>query len=118
MRILTEIGTNTENDKKFTRIMFTLILFMGVYSLILMPNYLDVPRISDNHTFKYGIDTFNDPRVVVKNPDFFVISFSDKKITNIENIIIYIFMLWSFLRLIDLIYFLEKYKKDETLKNN
>jgi len=86
-----------------------------VYQTVLILNYMDVPKISEKRDFIYGISNYE--YGIHKSFDWSINVF-DKKISNIENIIIYISMLWGFMRLIDLIHFLEKYKKDKTIFNS
>lgn len=101
---------NDNPYKKFCFILVTLFIFVGVSEYTLIFNYFDVPKISDNHDYIFGVTGFNDPRI--KQDANYDYSFNDKIISNLEVIIIYVFMLWSILRWIDLFRFLVNYKNE------
>lgn len=105
------IGISMEFKDDETHIAFivgTCIILFSVSMLLFIPNYLNLPKISEDHGFIFGVDNFYDPRI--KTPFDWSISLDDGKISNLENSIIWVFMLWGFLRLIDIMRFLEKYK--------
>lgn len=94
-------------DNHFAFILFTLIIFFGVSQTVLILNYMDVPKISEQRDFIFGVSNYYYRVNQVFNWD---ISFNDSVISNIENIIILILMLWGFMRLFDLLRFLVNYK--------
>lgn len=96
-------------DNHFAFILITTMLFLGIATYLLMFNYFDVPKISNDHTFIFGIDNYDYP---FKQDFNWNVSFNDRVISNFENIIIWIFFLWGLLRLIDLFRFLVNYKKE------
>lgn len=98
-----------ENSINFC--LFCLIVFFGVSQLLLISNYVNIPKRGGDPNYIYG---FNFETYYTREyPDFWRIDLgTDHKITNIENIIIWIFMFWGFLRVIDLERILERYKKD------
>lgn len=101
---------NPENHFAF-KILILIILF-SIVNIFFILNYFDTPKIDEDKSYIFGATNFNDPRVKNVDPDFWSISFTDKRFSSLENIIIYICMLWGFMKLIDLMFFLEKYKKD------
>lgn len=103
-----------DEDNHLAFILITTILFLGVANYMLIFNYLDVPKMSNSHFVNIDIPNKYYP---VKQNFSWDISFTDKKISNIENIIIWIFFLWGFMRGIDLFRFLENYKKENSLSN-
>lgn len=82
----------------------------GTCQTILICNYFDVPKITEDHSYIYGVNQYSN---LVKQDFNYNICFTDKVISNLEMILIYIPMLWGIMRLVDLAFFLEKYKKDE-----
>lgn len=99
----------TENSITFC--LLTLIILFAIAEILLLGNWFTIPLRGEDPNYIYGYNYMND--VVYKPvPDFWVISFEDHKITNIEHIIIWICFLWGFLRIIDLERILGKYKKD------
>lgn len=101
-----------ENSINFC--LLCLIIFFGISQLFLISNFMSLPvKGRDNFTSNYVSDT---QHLIVnkgKVTDFWRLDLGgDHKISNIENIIIWILMLWGFLRVIDLERILEKYKKD------
>ena len=103
------IGLNMEFKKRENHFAFKLliiIILFGVVQLILIPNYMNVPKISDNHSYIFGTQNI----YPVHASFSWAISFNDNKISHIENIIIWVFTLWGFMKCIDLMFFLEKYK--------
>ena len=107
---------NKKHSLYFIMITYFILIFISQTFLIL--NYMDVPKLSERRDYIFGIDDYKDNNKIVHRPFDWAISFNDDKISNIEHIIIYICMLWAFLRFIDLMRFLEKYKNDETIFNN
>jgi len=101
---------NNDSYKKFCFILVTLFIFVGVSEYTLIFNYFDVPKINEQHDYIFGITGFSDSRIIQKTS--YVYSFDDKVISNFEVILIYVFMLWSILRWIDLLRFLVNYKND------
>ena len=88
--------------------LFIIILLFGISQTIFILNYFDVPKISENRDYIFGSENIQP----VYKEFIWDIDFNDKIISNFENIVIWIFTLWGFMRLIDLMVFLEKYKKD------
>ena len=89
--------------------LFIIILLLGTSQLILIINYLNLPVLTlEERDNIYRVNS--DINIKKKDKDFWVIALSDHKITGIENIFIYIFMLWGFMKCIDLMFFLVKYK--------
>jgi len=78
---------------------------------MLVGDYLNLPHKHEIVNYSPTVEFFNAKYVNVY-PDYWKISVGDGKITQIEHIIIFIFMLWGFLRIIDLLRFMEKYKTD------
>ncbi len=76
-----------DESNHFAFILFTIIIFFGVATFLLIPNYMSLPKVSEDHNYIYGVDNHKYP-FKEDTSDFFVISFNDNKITNIENIII------------------------------
>jgi len=107
---------NKKHSLYFILITYFILIFISQTFLIF--NYMDVPRLRDRRDYIFGIDDYKEYNNVVHKKFDWSISFNDNKISNMEHIIIYICMLWGFLRLIDLMRFLEKYKNDETIFNN
>ena len=101
------MGLIKNKKKSLNFILISMFILFMVYQTVLIINYMNVPKISEKRDYIYGISNYE--YRVHKSFDW-SINFFDKKISNIENIIIYICMLWGFMRLIDLLYFLEKYK--------
>ena len=95
-----------KRENHFAFKLLIIILLFGVVQLILIPNYMNVPKISDNHSYIYGFENI----YPVHTSFSWDISFNDNKISHVENIIIWIFTLWGFMKCIDLMFFLEKYK--------
>ena len=95
-----------KRENHFAFKLLIIILLFGVVQLILIPNYMDVPKISGNHSYIYGFENI----YPVHTGFSWVISFDDNKISHFENIIIWVFTLWGFMKCIDLMFFLEKYK--------
>ena len=99
-----------KRENHFAFKLLIIILLFGIVQLILIPNYMDVPKISEEKNYIFGFDNLDFP--VVQKEFSWEIDFNDNKISNIENIFIWIFTLWGFMKCIDLMFFLEKYKKD------
>ena len=98
-------------DNHFAFKLFIIILLLGTSQLVLIVNYLNLPILTlEERNNLYSVNS--DINIKKNDKDFWVIALSDHKITGFENIIIYIFMLWGFMKCIDLMFFLEKYKKD------
>ena len=95
-----------KRENHFAFKLLIIILLFGVVQLVLIPNYMNVPKISDNHSYIFGTENI----YPVHTNFSWVISFDDNKISHIENIIIWVFTLWGFMKCIDLMFFLEKYK--------
>ena len=95
-----------KRENHFAFKLLIIFLLFGIVQLVLIPNYMDVPKISDNHSYIYGFENI----YPVHTGFSWDISFDDNKISHIENIIIWIFTLWGFMKCIDLMFFLEKYK--------
>jgi len=85
-----------------------IIILFGIASIFLFGDYFSIPKRSDDPNYIYGYNYMND---VIYKPgdDFWIINLGDKKISNIEHIIIWICFLWGFLRVIDLERILHKY---------
>ena len=91
--------------------MFTIIIFLGVSSFMLIGDFMTIPNkrnipgwnILDDIKVKYH-------NIVSVKKDFWVISVGDHKISNIEYYIIVLLMGWGFLRVIDLLFLMKKYK--------
>jgi hypothetical protein len=94
-------------DNHFAFILLTIIIFFSISMIILIPNYMNVPKASETRGYFYGTENIYG----VNKPFSWDIDLFDEKISNIEHILIYIPMLWGMLRLIDLGRFLENYKK-------
>ena len=95
-----------KRENQFAFKLLIIILLFGIVQLILIPNYMNVPKISDDRNYIYGFEN-----IYPVNTGFsWSINFNDNKISHIENIIIWIFTLWGFMKCIDLMFFLEKYK--------
>jgi hypothetical protein len=106
------IGISLEFENKQNHAAFKLIIIIvlfGVCESILILNYFDVPKISEDKSYRFGEHPHMD---LVKQDFIWSIDFNDKTIGNMENIIIYVTMLYGILRLIDLMYFLEKYNNE------
>lgn len=101
--------TNEELEKRITRCIIWICLFFGISSFMLIGDYVNLPHTYEIDNYSPVVEYFNAKYVTVY-PDYWEISVGDGKITNIEHIIIMIFMLWGFLRVIDLLRFMEKYK--------
>ena len=97
-----------KRENQFAFKLLIIILLFGIVQLILIPNYMNVPKISDDHSYIFGFENIYPVHTVFS----WAISFDDNKISHFENIIIWVFTLWGFMKCIDLIFFLEKYKKD------
>jgi len=97
-------------DKRFAFKLLIIIFLFGTVQILLIPNYLELPKISEEKNYIFGFDNLDFP--VVQKKFSWDIDFNDHKISNIENIFIWIFTLWGFMKCIDLMFFLEKYKKD------
>ena len=98
-----------KRDNHFAFKLLIIIILLGVSQFMLITNYLDLPPLTNlerNHIYR----TYNDINIVNVDKSFWVISNVDNNISGIENIIIWIFMLWGFMKCIDLMFFLEKYK--------
>ena len=95
-----------KQDNHFAFKLLIIILLFGVVQLILIPNYMNIPKISDDKSYIYGFENI----YPVHNDFSWDINFGDHKISHIENIIIWVFTLWGFMKCIDLMFFLEKYK--------
>jgi len=93
-------------DKKTLKILLWIFLFIGVADVMLIGDYMTIPKTSEMPEFNYGLARHN--QYINKYPDYWFIQVGDGKITNIENIVICIFNLWGFLRIIDLTQHLEK----------
>lgn len=107
------IGVNMEfesEENHYAFILFTIIIFLGVGSYMLIFNYMDVPKISEKRDFVFGVSDFNDFHI--KRGFDYSLSFSDKKISNLENSIIWVTLLWGFMRLFDLMRFIVNYKNE------
>ena len=103
------IGLNMEFKKRENHFAFKLliiILLFGVVQFVVITNYINVPKISDNISYIFGTKNI----YPVHTNFSWDISFDDNKISHVENIIIWIFTLWGFMKCIDLMFFLEKYK--------
>lgn len=100
-------------DNSFCFIMICIIVLFGVSNIILIGNAVFMSKRGSNPDYIYGFnyEFYYDPVY----PDYWRFDFFDKKISNIENIVMMICMLWGFMRLIDLSRFLENYKKDEKI---
>ena len=97
-------------EKKISFCLFCILIFWGVSGFMLIGDYMTLPRRTDDPDFIYGIE-FNN--IYSMEKDYWVICVGDGKITNIENIIIWVFMLWGLLRGFDLIrFFMVNYKKE------
>ena len=104
-------------DNSINFCLLCIILFFGISQFLLINNFMNIPVkgsydfIKNNPDYIRGFDySFY---YEVDYPDFWVVDLgNDHKITNIENIVIWIFMFWGFLRVIDLQRILENYKKD------
>ena len=70
--------------------------------------------VSDNMEWFAGKDLAD--RYINYNPYFFEIKIGNGRITNIENIIIWVCFLWGFMRLIDLVKLKIIYDKSLTSK--
>lgn len=106
---------NIEDSINFC--LLTIIILFGVSMLILIPNYMNIPVrwsvdfLENNPDYVQGFDYSY--YYEENNPDFWRIDLgADRKITEIENIIILIPMFWGFLRLIDLERKLHKFKNE------
>lgn len=97
-------------EKLFAFKLVIIIVLFGVSESILILNYFDLPKVSDDHSYIFGMDQYSK---YIKKDFIWDISFTDKQIGNIESIIIFIPMLWGMMRLVDLMYFLVNYKKDD-----
>lgn len=98
-------------DRHLAFKLLIIIILFGIVNIVFIVNYLNLPSLSyleSQHIYRNSADI----NLVNNDPDFFTIDLFDGVITGIENIIIFIPMLWGFMKLIDLMYFLEKYKKD------
>ena len=98
-----------KRENHFAFKLLIIIILLGVSQFMLITNYLDLPALTNlerNHIYR----TYNDINIVNVDKSFWVISNIDNNISGIENIIIWIFMLWGFMKCIDLMFFLEKYK--------
>ena len=100
------------NDKRneFAFKLLIIIVLFGVSETILFLNYFDLPKINEDHNYIFGSEQYKN---LVKVDFIWDIDFSDNQIGQIESILIYIPMLWGMMRLVDLMYFLVKYKKDD-----
>ena len=88
-----------KRENHFAFKLLIIIILLGVSQFMLITNYLDLPPLTNlerNHIYR----TYNDINIVNV----------DNNISGIENIIIWIFMLWGFMKCIDLMFFLVKYK--------
>ena len=94
-------------ENHFAFKLLIIILLFGVVNIIFIPNYMSIPKISDDKTYIFGIENI----YPVYTKFSWAIDFKDHKISHIENIIIWVFTLWGFMKCIDLMFFLEKYKK-------
>ena len=95
-----------KRENQFAFKLLIIILLFGIVQLILIPNYMNIPKISDNHSYIFGFEN-----IYPVNTCFsWSINFNYHKISHIENIIIWVFTLWCFMKCIDLMFFLEKYK--------
>ena len=95
-------------ENHFAFKLLVIILLFGVVQIIFIPNYMSIPKISDDKNYIFGIENI----YPVYTKFSWAIDFNDYKISHIENIIIWVFSLWGFMKCIDLMFFLEKYKKD------
>jgi hypothetical protein len=78
-------------------------MLVGDYMTIPVKRNLPEWNILDDVKTKYH-------NIISVKPDFWTIRIGDHKITNIENYIIFVLMGFGFLRLIDLLIYMEKYK--------
>lgn len=88
-----------------------LIVLFGMYTYILMFNYMDIPKTYEieNYTYGSGSPVLQD---YVKKDFIITVDFSDKMLSNGESIIVWICLLWGFMRFFDLSVFLENYNND------
>ena len=95
--------------KPYNSILFAFIgifFLFGVANYMLIGDYVTIPKSYEIENYTYGLAYHN--KYINTFPDYWTIAVGDGKITNIENIIICIFNLWGFLRILDLTRHFEK----------
>ena len=91
--------------------------FWGVSSFMLINDWIRIPlKVGDPDSFAMRKNLYE--KTGRFYPDYWVINSFDGKITNIENIIIWIFMFWGFLRGIDLMRLMIRRPKNGYLLKN
>jgi len=113
---LTKIGTNTdfnpkEYNKKVIFCLFCIFLFWGVGFFMLIGDYMTIPQKNSIDDWNILDDIKNKYHNIAVNTNFWVIKIGDNKISNIEFYIIFLLMGFGFLRFLDLLILIERYKK-------
>ena len=86
--------------KKIRFCLICIILLFGVSAWIITPEYVTIPRRDHNPYWFAGEDVFK--ARINYNPYFWEFSIGNKRLSNLENMIVFLFMLWGFMRMIDI----------------
>lgn len=110
-RLTTDTNEETQEEirKKITKVIIWMCFFFGVSSFMLIGDYMSIPHWYNIDNYS-KVTAFFDAKYINVYHDYWKICIGDGKITQIEYIIIMLFMLWGMLRLIDLLRFMERLK--------
>lgn len=99
-----------EYNKKVVFAVFCILLFWGIGFSMFIGDMLTIPVKRNIPEWNILDDVKQKYHNIAVKPDFWSISIGDHKISNIENYIIIVLMGFGFLRLLDLLIYMERYK--------
>ncbi len=95
-------------NKSINFCIICMILFFGISSYMLIFDYFSLPKKNEEPDWYVG-KSYWENKFIKKDFDA-TLSIGDHKISNLENIIIWVLMLWGFMRTIDLLKLFEEEK--------
>ena len=107
-------------ENSITFCLFCIILLFGISSFLLISDYIQLPIKGSESFMKenpdYIVESPYIEKLVQENKSrFWEIKIGNGFISNIENVIIYVCMLWGIMRTIDLMILLNRYKPNKNL---